>query len=124
RLLMSTLVGLFPLLLKLYADGGYQGPKFRAALKPACEQVNVEIVKRSDASKFVVLSKLWIVECMIAWLNPYRRLAKDRECINHNGPAFLRWASIHLMVRRPCKTMIDPGWTRRYRRLYQGEGHE
>jgi transposase len=29
-LLISTLFGLFPFLLKLYADSGYQGPKFKA----------------------------------------------------------------------------------------------
>ena len=29
-LLMASLFGVFPFLLKLYADGGYQGPKFRA----------------------------------------------------------------------------------------------
>ena len=38
---------MFPFLLKLYADGGYQGPEFRRALKtnprPAS---NIEIVKR------------------------------------------------------------------------------
>ena len=31
-LLMATLFGLYPFLLKLYADGGYQGPKFRRGL--------------------------------------------------------------------------------------------
>lgn len=30
---MATLFGLYPFLLKLYADGGYQGPIFRRALK-------------------------------------------------------------------------------------------
>ncbi|MGE0226416.1 MAG: transposase, partial [Acetobacteraceae bacterium] len=40
-------------------------------------QINVEIVKRSDAGKFVVLPKRWIVERTIAWLNRCRRLAKD-----------------------------------------------
>jgi transposase len=102
-LLMSTLFGLFPFLLKLYADSGYQGPKFKAGLKRVCEQVNVEIVKRSDIGKFVVLPKRWIVERTIAWLNRCRRLAKDWECLNRNGLAFLRWASIRLMVRRLCK---------------------
>jgi len=29
-LLMSTLFGLFPFLLKLYADSGYQGPRLEA----------------------------------------------------------------------------------------------
>lgn len=32
-LVMATLFGLYPFLLKLYADGGYQGPIFRRALK-------------------------------------------------------------------------------------------
>ena len=31
-LLMSSLLGLFPFLLKLYADSGYQGPKFQQGL--------------------------------------------------------------------------------------------
>ncbi len=32
-LLMSLLCGLYPFLLKLYADSGYQGPKFKNGLK-------------------------------------------------------------------------------------------
>ena len=50
-LLMSTLFGLYPFLLKLYADGGYQGPEFQSALRRIIGQVNVEIVKRSDTAK-------------------------------------------------------------------------
>jgi transposase len=102
-LLMSTLFGLFPFLLKLYADGGYQGPQFKTGLKRVCAQVHVEIVKRSDVGRFVVLPKRWIVERTIAWLNRCRRLAKDWECLNRNGLAFLKWASIRLMVRKLCK---------------------
>jgi hypothetical protein len=33
ELVMATMFGMVPFLLKLYADGGYQGPLFRAALK-------------------------------------------------------------------------------------------
>ena len=51
---MSALFGLFPFLLKLYADSGYQGEKFQNGLKRVCSRINVEIVKRSDAGKFVV----------------------------------------------------------------------
>ena len=50
-LLMSTLFGLYPFLLKLYADSGYQGPKFQEGLTAVCGQVNVEIVKRSGMSR-------------------------------------------------------------------------
>ena len=32
-MLLATLFGMFPFLLKLYADGGYQGPEFQKALK-------------------------------------------------------------------------------------------
>ena len=59
---MATLFGLYPFLLKLYADGGYQGPQFQGGLRRIMRQVDVEIVKRSDAAKgFVVLPKRWIV---------------------------------------------------------------
>ena len=103
-LLMASLFGLYPFLLKLYADGGYQGPRFQAGLACVCRQVEVEIVKRSDAERFVVLPKRWIVERTIAWLNRCRRLAKDWERLNRNALAFLRWASIRLMLRRLCQT--------------------
>jgi transposase len=103
---MSTLFGLYPFLLKLYADSGYQGPKFQEGLKQVCGQINVEIVKRSDAGKFVVLPKRWIVERTIAWLNRCRRLAKDWERLNRNALAFLRWASIRLMLRKLCQKTI------------------
>jgi transposase len=106
-LLMSTLFGLFPFLLKLYADAGYQGSKFQAGLREVLDQVSVEIVKRSDtAKKFVVLPKRWIVERTIGWLNRCRRLAKDWECLNENGLAFLRWASVRLMLRGLCQAEI------------------
>ena len=88
---MATLFGAFPFLLKLYADGGYQGPEFQAAVKRAITQVNVEIVKRSDCAKeFIVLPKRWLVERTFAWLNRCRRLAKDWECLTRKALAFLR----------------------------------
>ena len=64
---MATLFGLYPFLLKLYADAGYQGLKFQTSLARVCREVNVEIVRRCDASKFVLLPKRWIVERTIAW---------------------------------------------------------
>jgi len=102
-LVMATLFGMFPFLRKLYADGGYQGPEFQAALKRVLRQVEVQIVKRSDAAPgFQVLPKRWIVERTIAWLNRCRRLAKDWENLNRTALAFLRLASIRLMLRKLC----------------------
>jgi len=100
-LLMATLFGAFPFLLKLYADGGYQGAEFQAAVQRTMAQVNVEIVKRSDGVRgFVILPKRWLVERSFAWLNRCRRLAKDWECLSRKALAFLRLASIRLMLRK------------------------
>jgi transposase len=104
-MLMSALFGMFPFLLKLYADSGYKGPKFQQGLQRVCRQINPEIVERSDVGKFV-LPKRWIVERTIGWLNHCRRLAKDWECLNRNALAFLRWASIRLMLRKLCQQRI------------------
>jgi transposase len=102
-LLIATLFGMFPFLLKLYADGGYQGPEFRNAVNAILAQVNVEIVKRADrAQGFVVLPKRWVVERTFAWLNRCRRLAKDWETLNQKARAFLLLASIRLMLRKLC----------------------
>ena len=100
-LVMATLFGMYPFLLKLYADGGYQGPVFQNAVAAAMEGLNVEIVKRSDQARgFVVLPKRWVVERTFAWLNRCRRLAKDWECLNRKARAYVLLASIRLMVRR------------------------
>ena len=102
---MSSLFGLFPFLTKLFADGGYQGPQFRTALALVMPQIDIEIVKRSDAAQgFVVLPRRWVVERTFAWLNRCRRLAKDWENLTCNALAFLRFASIRLMLRRLCNT--------------------
>jgi len=106
-LVMATLFGLFPFLGKLYADGGYQGAKFQTAVKRAINQLNVEIVKRSDAARgFLVLPKRWVVERTLAWPNRCRRLAKDWECLNRRARGFLLLASVRLMVRRLCRSTI------------------
>src|ERR1700686_2828162 len=47
----------------LFADSGYQGPKFAKALAKVLPYLDIEIVKRSDqVSGFVILPKRWIVE--------------------------------------------------------------
>ena len=48
QLVMATLFGLYPFLLKLFADGGYQGPTFQDGLRKVCRTITVEIVRRSD----------------------------------------------------------------------------
>ena len=101
-LLMATLFGAFPFLTRLCVDGGYQGPQFNGAIRRTLAAVTVEIVKRSGAKTFVVLPKRWIVERTLAWLGRCRRLAKGWECLKRKALAFLRLASIRLMLRKLC----------------------
>ena len=101
--LLSTLFGLYPFLRKLFADSAYEGPIFRSGLASILPDLETAIVKRSDKVEgFVVLPKRWIVERTIAWLSRCRRLAKDWENLNRNALAFLKLASIRLMLRKLC----------------------
>ena len=44
-LLMGALFGRYPSLLKLYADSGYQGPKFQEGLRKVCHKINGGVSK-------------------------------------------------------------------------------
>ncbi|WP_420093955.1 IS5 family transposase [Agrobacterium pusense] len=102
-LVLKTLFGRYPFLKKLFADGGYQGPVFAKGQKKAMPGLTTEIVKRSDTAKgFEVLPRRWVVERTFAWFGRCRRLAKDFENLTHNALAFIKLASIRLMLRRLC----------------------
>ncbi|MCC7047768.1 MAG: hypothetical protein IT562_13725, partial [Alphaproteobacteria bacterium] len=55
-----------PFIERIYADGGYQGPKLAAAVGRPSDWVSaawkLEIVKRNNVPRFEVLPKRWIVE--------------------------------------------------------------
>jgi transposase len=90
---------LYPFLEKIFADAAYAGAKLRQAL--ASTPWTIEVVKRSDTAKgFQVIPRRWVVERTIAWINRCRRLAKDYENLNRTATAFIRLASIKLMLRR------------------------
>jgi transposase len=95
---------LFPFILRIFADAGYQGPRAALAVTQSGDWI-IEIVKRNELHKFVVLPKRWIVERTIAWLNRCRRLAKDWENLNRKALAFLRLPSIRLMLRKLCNPL-------------------
>ena len=83
--------------------GCFQSSLFQGAIGRTLARVTVEIVKQSDQAKdFVVLPKRWIGERSFAWLGRCRRLAKHWECLNRRALAFLRLASIRLMLRKLC----------------------
>ena len=102
-LVLSTLFGLYPFLQKVFADGGNQDRVFQKAWAKILPRLEIEIVKRSDQAKgFELLPRRWVVEHTFAWLNRCRRLAKDFENLPRNALAFLRLASIRLLLRKLC----------------------
>ena len=90
---------LFPFIERIFADGGYQGEKTANAVAKTGAWT-LEIVKRSDLHRFVVLPKRWIVERTFAWISRNRRLARDFERHARKAAAFVRLAMIRLMLRR------------------------
>lgn len=89
----------FPFVERIYADGGYSGAK-TAALVRSTGCWKIEIVKRSDAHRFVVLPKRWIVERTFAWISRNRRLTREFERYASTAVAFIRLAMIRLMLKR------------------------
>jgi transposase len=90
---------LFPFIERIFADANYQGPKLARALAKTGTWT-VEVVKRNELHRFVVLPKRWIVERTLAWISRCRRLAKDFERHARKAAAFIRLAMIRLMLRR------------------------
>ena len=90
---------LFPFIERIFADAGYQGPKLARAVA-ATGTWAIEIVKRNELHRFVVLPKRWIVERTLAWISRNRRLARDFERYARTVAAFIRLAMIRLMLRR------------------------
>ena len=99
-LVMAGIVGRFPWLRHVFADGGYAGEKLRAALDKIGKWT-LEIIKRSDAAKgFKLLPRRWVVERTFAWLNRNRRLAKDFENSIESATAWLFITSVQLITRK------------------------
>ena len=96
----------FPFIEKIFADAEYQAPKMAKTIA-ATGNWRIEIVKRTDLHKFVVLPKRWIVERTFAWISRNRRLARDFERYATTVAAFVRLAMIRPMLKRltsskPC----------------------
>ena len=102
RGLLRTARRSFPFIETIFADAGYQGPRM-AATVAATGRWRLEIVKRTDAHRFVVLPKRWIVERTFAWISRNRRLARDFERYARTVVAFVRLAMIRIMLLTPCR---------------------
>lgn len=96
---LAKLVGRYPRLRHLWADGGYGGQ-----LPALVEQTwgwQVEIVKRAEGTQgFVVQPRRWVIERTFGWLGRYRGLSKDYEQLPNSSEAMVLIAMIQLMLKR------------------------
>lgn len=99
KLVLGQVVGRFPRLRLIWADGGYRG----LLVDWVADRLNclLEIVSRSpEAVGFQVLPHRWIVERTFAWLGRYRRLSKDYEYQSASSEAMIQIVMINLMLHR------------------------
>jgi putative transposase len=83
----------------VWADGRYKGPIVQTAAKAL--DLSVEVVSVPAGQKgFQILPKRWIVERTFAWLDRYRRLARDWEAASWSACAFIYIGASNLIARR------------------------
>ena len=98
HLVLIHLFILLPHLLKIFVDGGYKQGVIDWA--KAMFGFLLEVVKRPNLPRFVVLPKRWIVERTFAWISNCRRLARHFERHAAKVVAFIRLAMIRIMLER------------------------
>jgi transposase len=81
------------------ADGGYTGKKFSNSVKETIN-ASVEVAKRNELHKFVVLPKRWVVECSFAWLEKNRRLWKNCERFLNTSLQMVVLAFVAIILKR------------------------
>ena len=87
-------------LVKILADGGYEGAAFQTWVRATCD-VELEISLRPHGAKgFVLLPQRWVVERSFAWLGRCRRLSKDYEKLTKNSEGMVYLASLQRLLKR------------------------
>ena len=89
----------FPRVTKIFADGGYAGPKLAGAV--AGLPVALEIVRRTDKDGgFKVIRRRWVIERTFSWLRRNRRLTAHYEALAITAVGYVKLAMISLMLKR------------------------
>ena len=84
-----------------WADSGYAG-KLVTWAKTALK-LKLDIVKRTELHKFVVLPRRWVVERTFAWITRSRRTVRDYERRREHHETMVYWSMIIIMTRRLAK---------------------
>ncbi len=86
-------------IIKIFADGGYQGEILSNKVKD-CFQYILEIIKRNELGVFKILPKRWIVERTFSWIDTNRRTAKSYERHTDTVEAVTQIAAIRIMLKQ------------------------
>ena len=99
KLVLRKLLGRFPRLRLIWADGAYAGQLVDWA--SALGGWLIQVVKHAkNLHSFEVLPRRWVVERTLGWLGRNRRLSKDYEELTESSEAWVHIAMIHLMLKR------------------------
>ena len=104
KLVLRRLLGRFPRLERIWADGAYAGWLVQWAgevggwylelVRRPGQQHTFQVLPRQ------VLPRRWVVERTLAWLGRYRRLSKDYEALPETTEAWVYATMTGLMLRR------------------------
>ena len=101
---IEELMNKAPAVEKLWADGGYQGPKLQARLAEMGLGEALEIIEKpKDIKGFTVLYRRWVVERTFAWMSRCRRLSKDYERSLASSLAWCHLAACRFLMRRVAR---------------------
>ena len=99
RLALMRLVGRFPRLKRIWADGAYAGKLVLWARNVG--GWTLELVRRpAYQNTFEVIPRRWVVERTFAWLGRYRRLSTGYEELPQTTAAWIYAVMTGLMLRR------------------------
>ena len=87
----------FPSIKGFSADEGYRGTTADHVEK--IMKLRVEISKKIK-DQWAILAKRWVVERTLAWINNFRRMAKDFEISTCSAENFIRIAALQLILDR------------------------
>jgi transposase len=90
----------FPSVRLAWADSGYAGKLVTWAKTRLRPRLTVQVVKRTELHKFVVLPRRWVVERTLSWITRSRRTVRDYERLPAHHETMVYWAMIIVMTRR------------------------
>ena len=97
--LLLMILGLFPRLRLIWADGSYRGKFFDWVQTVLHWQVDITL-PNANVKRFQLVPRRWVVERTFSWLSHSRRLSKDYEYFPQTSEAMIYALMIRLMLRR------------------------